>query len=273
MSANSLVGPVYLDWEQRLEQRLDLIHFALKQGDSKILAAIFAQDQSSPIDHHATFNVQARNLGPHVSENGSRILRDLEDHVLKTNEHIRSDNNRIDKNMEELARSDKRNDQDAWHRNIQENINSLRNTSRQQVEQLRSYGRQKIEHLPEQLRQPAVDIFNGAVGVVFTFVNTTQQYLQDASNTIPTWIRQPQDKVQEFRRAYKYWYEGSEIMIKGWFKGARHLRGVPSMNDGAPDGDNIGAIRDIATKLQCIGLESFTIVRKGSGWALEISEE
>ncbi|KAL1639599.1 hypothetical protein SLS58_007799 [Diplodia intermedia] len=277
--------PVERDWTQLLDQRIDLIHFTINQGDSQLMKAVFAQDQSSTVDYPASFYDQAKALGAEAFERGSNVIRDLEHRALETNKRIKGDTDQIRQSMEELANNgDNNNNPEEWERNIDENIDRLQETSYDQLEELRNFGKKKIHELPSHLRRHGAYAFMGAISGIFVFRDNAETFLKVALDDVQTWYQQPEAKVKEFDDITQRWYEGSRNTTKGWFGGAHLLRGVAPLahaarrhhgrrhRHGRRNGpaDNLPEIKDIATKLQCMGLDSFTIVRKGNGWALEI---
>ncbi|OJD34045.1 uncharacterized protein BKCO1_2500078 [Diplodia corticola] len=279
-TSSSPVRPVMRNWEELLEQRIDLLHYAVDQGEH-LIPAMFAKDQLSAIDWPATFHEQLRESEPKASGQTSEIMKDLEKRVLETNREMKEDTDRIRENLERVSQNPNQDSPEEFERVLDEGVDQLHRQASKQLDELKHYGKKRVQDLPNKVRGSAIQIFGAAFTAVFSYENNAVTFLNVARDDVESWYQQPQQKIQEFDNLTNRWYEGSRDTIKGWFN--THIQGGGPLAHASRnrhrhhgrrhhrnEADNLSAIKDIATKLQCMGLDSFTIVRKGNGWALEI---
>ncbi|KAF4539115.1 uncharacterized protein LTHEOB_10507 [Lasiodiplodia theobromae] len=204
------------------------------------------------------------------SEDPRKVMDAFRNRTKDALDQILDETNRIQKRMENLANENESNNEREWQQLLIEATGSLAKHSLQQVGDLRQFGTKKLTdaNLARQATSSANNTFIGVTNAVDDFYSSAREWLNGAASSLQYWLPEnnaAENKIRQFERARNNWHKGYSTVIEGWFEGDDF-----GHNNGA---DNFSAIEGLATKLNFMGMENFTIVKKDSGWALELSTE
>lgn len=277
MAATITTEPVYRDWEEILEQKVNLYKDATINGNTQLLAMLRAQDELSEIDHAATLYKDAKALGPHVLDDVNDTMNYLEDYIQGSNKDLKTSSEQLKNRWDFLAQGDA--DKGDWEAELEENVETEKKKSAEAWDGFLERAKTKIKKLPQKVRAGASRVSLGAMSAVNDFAIKIRQWLEGALDTVAQWLTQAWNKIKEWAVSTKNWFEGAWATVKGWFGGGRVTRVNPIYFDCAAgkvwdpicNKEVILDVDGIAAKLQNTDLDKFFLIKKGGSWVAQLS--
>ena len=254
------------DWESSYDRRISLLARAAYQGNTQYLAELKVEDESNVCDFNQL-------VVDDVDQDLKDTYREMGTHLQGENEQTHKDTEDVKEKMEKL-KNDK-NGMNDWEHLLNDTIDKGIQDSKKRWEALRQFGKEKIGNLRQEWRNEAAKRYTAALQGVSMFMSQAIKWLRDAWNTLEKWIKKAWAMVTEWANKTTTWFKAAVDTVAAAlgveFGTDDSKEPGPNRSDGPSTRSmGIGGLDGIVKKLLNLNLDKIVLVKKSSGWVMEL---